>query len=38
MMITGETRRSVMAPVELTTDNFDVLTGDGMVLVDFWAA
>jgi thioredoxin 1 len=27
-----------MATVELTADNFDVLTGEGMVLVDFWAA
>jgi len=27
-----------MATVELTTENFDALTGGGMVLVDFWAA
>jgi thioredoxin 1 len=27
-----------MATVELTADNFDALTGEGMVLVDFWAA
>jgi thioredoxin 1 len=27
-----------MATVELTTENFDALTGDGLVLVDFWAA
>ena len=27
-----------MATVELTTENFDELTGDGLVLVDFWAA
>ena len=27
-----------MATVELTTENFDVLTSDGLVLVDFWAA
>jgi len=29
----------VMAMVELTSDNFDeVVSGTGMVLVDFWAA
>jgi thioredoxin 1 len=27
-----------MATVELTTENFDALTADGLVLVDFWAA
>jgi thioredoxin 1 len=28
-----------MATVELTTENFDAMTsGDGLVLVDFWAA
>jgi thioredoxin 1 len=31
-------RRRVMATVELTTENFDTVTGgDGLVLVDFWA-
>jgi thioredoxin 1 len=29
---------SVMATVELTNDNFDEVTGSGLVLVDFWAA
>ena len=27
-----------MATVELTTDNFEQVTGSGLVLVDFWAA
>lgn len=27
-----------MATVELTTDNFEEVTGSGLVLVDFWAA
>ncbi len=27
-----------MATVELTAQNFDSMTGDGLVLVDFWAA
>ncbi len=27
-----------MATVELTPENFDAMTGDGLVLVDFWAA
>ncbi len=27
-----------MATVELTNDNFDQVTSNGMVLVDFWAA
>src|SRR2546430_16632024 len=32
-------RRRVMATVELTTENFDTVTGgDGLVLVDFWAS
>src|SRR5712692_7342694 len=35
----GETRRPAMATVELTPENFDAMTGgDGLVLVDFWAA
>jgi thioredoxin 1 len=38
-VISGDARRSVMATVELTSENFDALTGgDGLVLVDFWAA
>ena len=38
-VISGGARRSVMATVELTSENFDALTGgDGLVLVDFWAA
>ena len=28
----------LMSTVELTNDNFDQVTGSGMVLVDFWAA
>jgi thioredoxin 1 len=28
----------VMATVELTTDNFEEVTGSGLALVDFWAA
>jgi len=27
-----------MATVELTAENFDEITGEGLVLVDFWAA
>ncbi len=27
-----------MATVELTRENFDAMTGEGLVLVDFWAA
>jgi thioredoxin len=27
-----------MATVELTSENFDAMTGGGLVLVDFWAA
>ena len=30
--------RLVVATVELTPENFESVTGDGLVLVDFWAA
>jgi len=36
--VPGETRRLAMATVELTAENFDETTGEGLVLVDFWAA
>src|ERR1039458_4245905 len=35
----GEMRRHSMATVELTSENFEAMTGgEGLALVDFWAA
>jgi len=32
-------RREIMATVELTAENFEsAVSGEGLVLIDFWAA
>ena len=39
VLLTETQRRPSVATVELTAENFDAVTnGDGLVLVDFWAA